>query len=453
MSVRLQPYPEYKDSGLHWVGRMPKHWTQRRMKYLFQERVKKGFPNEPLLAATQTKGVVRKEDYEERTVMAMKDLHLLKLVETGDFVISLRSFQGGFEISHCRGIISPAYTILTPSSKARRAYFKHFFKSPEFIQSMTLFVTGIREGQNIDYERLSRSHMPLPSDDEQCGIGRYLDWMNIRFSQANRSKQKLIALLTEQKQAIIQRAVTRGLNPGVKLKSSKNPWLGNIPDKWRQRPLWTISKLRMERNPGGLQLLSVFLDRGVIRYEDGGGQVHAPSLDLSNYQVVHKGDFVLNNQQAWRGSVGVSGFHGIISPAYIVLNLAADLDSTYANYLMRCRAMVDQFVAASKGVGDIQRQMFWPFMRIVQVPVPELDEQRQIVKHLDEATVGINQAISKAERQVALMREYRTRLVADVVTGKVDVREAAARLPEVEMLEDNSAPCVESGEDNSDLGE
>ena len=97
----LKPYAEYKESGLPWLGRCPKHWNVRRTKILFHERVQKGFPNEPLLAATQTKGVVKKEDYETRTVTAQKDLHLLKLVEVGDYVISLRSFQGGIEVAHC----------------------------------------------------------------------------------------------------------------------------------------------------------------------------------------------------------------------------------------------------------------------------------------------------------------------------------------------------------------
>ena len=150
MIADLKPYGAYKDSGLAWLGQVPEHWGQRRMKFLFKERSQKGFPDEPLLAATQIKGVVRKEDYGTRTVTAMKDFHLLKLVETGDFVISLRSFEGGIEVAHCRGIISPAYTVLTPTHDASQAYYGRFFKSPDFIRSLTLFVTGIREGQNID---------------------------------------------------------------------------------------------------------------------------------------------------------------------------------------------------------------------------------------------------------------------------------------------------------------
>src|SRR6266850_1809650 len=187
MIADLKPYSQTEESGLPWLGQVPSHWRRRRMKFLFKERVQKGFPNEPLLAATQSKGVVRKEDYGARTVTAMKDLHLLKLVEEGDFVISLRSFQGGIEVTHSRGIISPAYTILAPRKEARRSYYTRFFKSPDFISSLTLFVTGIREGQNIDYERLSRAYLPLPPAEEQEAIGRFLDWVSVRLDRAIRA--------------------------------------------------------------------------------------------------------------------------------------------------------------------------------------------------------------------------------------------------------------------------
>jgi len=111
----LKPYPAYKDSGVPWLGQVPAHWEVRRTKTLLRQRVENGFVDEPLLAATQTKGVVRKDQFENRTVLALKGLHLLKLVRIGDFVISLRSFQGGIEYAHEQGIISPAYTVLYPT--------------------------------------------------------------------------------------------------------------------------------------------------------------------------------------------------------------------------------------------------------------------------------------------------------------------------------------------------
>ena len=158
MSVNgLRPYPAYRNSGVEWLGKVPEHWELRRTKTVLKQRTEKGFPNEPLLAATQTKGVVRKEQYENRTVLALKDLHLLKLVQVGDFVISLRSFQGGIEFARERGIISPAYTVLFPVQSEDHGYLAHLFKSAPYVENLSLFVTGIRQGQNIDYAKLARS--------------------------------------------------------------------------------------------------------------------------------------------------------------------------------------------------------------------------------------------------------------------------------------------------------
>lgn len=210
------------------------------------------------------------------------------------------------------------------------------------------------------------------------------------------------------------------LKPYDALRPSGDPWLGEIPKHWSQKRLWSMSSPRVERNPGNLPLLSVFLDRGVIPYGEGGGQVHAPSLDLSNYQVVHPGDFVLNNQQAWRGSVGVSRHHGIISPAYIVLRLHGELLPAYANYLFRCPRLVDQFVAASKGVGDIQRQVFWPFLRRVTVPIPSTTEQEAIVRFLDHANRRIDQFIRSKKKLIALLNEQKQAIIHRAVTRGLD---------------------------------
>ena len=211
----LGPYAGMKNSGVEWLGAVPAHWNMRRLKALLIERGQKGFPDEPLLTATQSKGVVRKDQYENRTVLAMKDLHLLKLVCVGDFVISLRSFQGGIEFARERGIISPAYTVLYPKQPQAHGYLAWLFKSTPFIQGLSLFVTGIRQGQNIDYGKLSRSRVPLPPLDEQAAIVRFLDHADRRIRRAIAAKQKLIRLLVEQKRVVIYRAVTRGFDSDV----------------------------------------------------------------------------------------------------------------------------------------------------------------------------------------------------------------------------------------------
>lgn len=214
--------------------------------------------------------------------------------------------------------------------------------------------------------------------------------------------------------------MNQDFQPYPEYKDSGLPWLGRIPKHWNQRSLWSLSKPREEKNPGNLPLLSVFLYLGVIKYEDGGGQVHAPSLDLSNYQVVKPGDFVLNNQQAWRGSVGVSRYSGIISPAYIVLELSEIINPSYANFLFRCPASVDQFVVASKGVGDIQRQIYWPYLRYVQVPLPPLAEQTAIVSFLDHADRRIKRYIRAKQKLIKLLNEQKQAIIQQAVTRGLD---------------------------------
>src|SRR5690606_12144892 len=177
----LKPYPKMKDSGVPWLGEVPEHWELRRTKTLLRERVEKGHPDQPLLAATQSNGVVRKEQYENRTVVALKDLHLLKLVRVGDFVISLRSFQGGIEYAHEQGIISPAYTILYSAYPEMHGYLARLFKSAPYVENLSLYVTGIRQGQNIDYEKLSRAELPIPPLPEQAAIVRFLDYADLRI--------------------------------------------------------------------------------------------------------------------------------------------------------------------------------------------------------------------------------------------------------------------------------
>lgn len=447
MIADLKPYSGYSESGLPWLGQMPRHWGQRRMKFLFNERVQKGFPDEPLLAATQSKGVVRKEDYGSRTVTATKDFHLLKLVEQGDFVISLRSFEGGIEVAHCRGIISPAYTILKPNREATVGYYSRFFKSPNFIRSLTLFVTGIREGQNIDYERLSRAYMPLPPDDEQAAISRFLDWANGRLERAIRAKRKVIALLNEQKQAIIHRAVTRGLDPSVPLKPSGIPWLGDIPRHWEvRRAKYLYYEIDERSTHGSEELLSVSHLTGVTpRSQKNITMFKAASY--AGHKLCRPGDLVVNTMWAWMGALGVSTHAGIISPAYAVYRprRPEGIVGIYMDGLLRSRPYVSNIICRSTGVRASRLRLYPEEFFRLPIIQPPAEEQHRIVERFQGETAELDTAISRLEREIELLREYRTRLVADVVTGKLDVRKAAARLP------DEAAP--DTVEDDTDVGD
>ena len=432
MIADLKPYPAYRESGLPWLGSCPNHWSIRRTKILFRERAQKGFPNESLLAATQTKGVVRKEDYGTRTVTASKDLHLLKLVEVGDYVISLRSFQGGIEVAHYRGIISPAYTVLKPQRDAESGYFSYFFKSAQFIQSLSLFVTGIREGQNIDYSRLSRAELPLPPREEQAAIVGYLDWACGRLDRAIRAKRKVIALLNEQKQAVIHRAVTRGLNSSAPLMPSGASWLGDIPVGWAvQRAKYLFREIDERSSTGSEELLSVSHLTGVTPRS----QKNITMFKAESY-VGHKlcrpGDLVINTMWAWMGALGISKDTGIISPAYAVYRQRGEqrLSQGFIDALLRTRLYIDEFTRRSTGIRSSRLRMYPEEFFKVEILMPPRSEQEEIVSFISTHTANLNVAIERVSGEVDLLREYRTRLIADVVTGKLDVREAAAKLPD-----------------------
>lgn len=440
----LKPYTQYKESGLPWLGLCPRHWNVRRTKILFDERVQKGFPNEPLLAATQTKGVVKKEDYATRTVTAQKDLHLLKLVEVGDYVISLRSFQGGIEVAHCRGIISPAYTVLKPQRQATSRYYSHFFKAKPFIDSLSLFVTGIREGQNIDYERLSRAEMPMPPENEQAAIVRFLDHANRKIDGFIRAKRKLIGLLNEQKQAIIHRAVTRGLHPNVPVKPSGIPWLGDIPQHWEVMQLRQILSFGPKNgvspqaaSGSGVLSFSISAVRdGRISIKGNEKIVALDNSRIAGFRI-HQGDILLVRGN---GNVALVGKCGLVDDC--------PDNCVYPDILMKLRPnekMNAEFMVLAINSSYVTNQVSTlaktsngafkvsgATVRSISMVVPSYEEQNKIIDAVAREAAAVTTATARTEREIALMQEYRTRLTADLVTGKLDVREAAAKLPEVE---------------------
>jgi type I restriction enzyme S subunit len=198
-------------------------------------------------------------------------------------------------------------------------------------------------------------------------------------------------------------------------------WFGEVPQSWIQLPLCSIAKIKSIANQKDEDLLSVYLELGVVKFDDiDEKRTNATSADLSSYQLVEAGDFVMNNQQAWRGSVGVSKFRGIVSPAYLVFELDKRLDSRFANYLFRDSSMVSQYLISSKGVGTIQRNLYWAHLKRAVVYMPPISEQVAIANFLDGRTVQIYQAIQIKERQIERLKERKQILIQQAVTRGLD---------------------------------
>ena len=208
----LNPNVKMKECRTTFFDIIPAHWEERKMKYCFTERSEKNHPDEPILCATQSQGVIPQSMYQNRVVVVNKGFEGLKFVKVGDFVISLRSFEGGIEYAYYQGIISAAYTILTPKDAVCAEYFKFLFKCYPFIQLLQTCVTGIREGQNINYQMLGRKYIPLPPIDEQRAIVTYIEEKCQKIDTLITELQAEIDYLKEYKQRLIADVVTGQVN-------------------------------------------------------------------------------------------------------------------------------------------------------------------------------------------------------------------------------------------------
>jgi type I restriction enzyme S subunit len=273
--------------------------------------------------------------------------------------------------------------------------------------------------------------MHIPPPTEQVAIVRFLDWANGRLDRAIRAKRKVIALLNEQKQAIIHRAVTRGLDPSVPLKPSGIPWLGDIPQHWEIVRNMGLFAHRVEAGIAGLPVLQVSLRSGITAEDlDQFGRPKRLISDPTKYKLLRKSDLAYNTMRMWQGAVGVSPSDGLVSPAYVVLKPRQYTCPDFYDFVFHTEVYKQQVNRQSTGIVSDRNRLYWDsFKQMPNISLARL-EQEAIVNFIHSETGTLTTAISRLEREIDLLREYRTHLVADVVTGKLDVREAATQLPE-----------------------
>lgn len=405
------------------------------MKYLFNERSEKGYPDETLLVASQNMGVVPKNVYGNRTVEAQKDLHLLKLVKAGDFVISLRSFQGGLEYAYYQGIISPAYTVLTPRIPITAGYFRYFAKSKLFIELLTLCVTGIREGQNVDYRKLRDHLLPVPSHTEQEQIVRYLDWQVSKINRLIAAKKKQIELLKEQCNTRIDQIVRNGMNSNACMNESGIEYIGKVPSHWivlQNRRLFNSMNRPFKGMP---TVLSLSQKDGLIPY----AEMTERSLQTSSYenwQLVHPNDLVLNRFKAHLGVFFASKYTGIVTFHYGVYEAKMPLVAKYYEALYHtsiyCRVYAGQSRGMTVGLQNLSDANFYSTYTVY----PPYKEQCEIVSEIDKIEEEYSKIVASITRQIGILQEYRTHLISDVVTGQIDVRNI--KVPDFEYVNEET---------------
>ena len=418
----MQRYSEYKDSGVQWLGEIPGHWNTRKMKYLFTERSEKNHPDEPMLSATQSEGVILQSKYNGRVVVVNTGFEGLKLVKVGDFVIHLRSFQGGIEYAYDQGIISSAYTILSPNQIENSEYYRYLLKSDAYINLLKICVTGIREGQNINYPKLKQYFLPLPPLTEQRAIVTYLDAKCGKMDKMLENKEKQIALLAEMKQRIIADTVTRGLNPDVKMKATNIPWLKEIPEHWevsRAKNLFNKEQRPIQESD---EIVTCFRDGEVTLRKNRRTTGFTEATDFSHYQHICAGDLVIHQMDAFAGSSGVSDSDGMGTP---VLSVCTPKSNTINNYyyahILRLMGKNGFILSLYRGIRERSSDFRFETFAKQWLPVPPLTEQRSIVAYLDAKCSKIDTLSAKLSEEISSIKEYKQRLISDVVTGQIKV--------------------------------
>lgn len=449
----MSKYQSYTTYASLWNKSFPSHWSVLPMYALAKEKSICGCVDLPLLSVYLDVGVIPfSAKAEKRTNVTSKDLSKYQRVDCGDFVLNnQQAWRGSVGISFDTGIVSPAYIVLSMNDMLNSRYANYLLRSQIMVDQYLINSKSVGSIQrNIYWPALKRTSVPVPPREEQDQIVRFLDWKVSSINKLINIKKKEIKAIDALKRSMVSHAITRGLTADAPMKYSGVKWLGDIPQRWYTVPLYAIAQVKSIDNCIDLPLMSVYLDAGVVPFvEREEKRTNATSKDLTNYQRVDPGDFVLNNQQAWRGSVGVSFHSGIVSPAYIVLSLNNTLDSHYANYLFRSRCMVDQYLVISRGVGSIQRNLYWSALKRVVVPIPSKKEQMEIVEYLDGLNNKFDATIKKLTEEVAVLEEYKNKIIADTVTGKIDVR--GIEIPEYEFVdEDADADNEDDGEEDTE---
>ena len=451
LSTGLKPYSEYKDSGLPWLGQVPEHWATQRLRHACEMRVsnvdkhtKQGetpvslcnyvevYKNERICESTRFMAASASEDERIRFGLRKGDVVITKDSEQWNDigVPSLVEFEAldlvcGYHLAILRS--RPGLH----GSFLHRALECNLIAAQFHVEANGVTRYGLSQGA------IKGVAIPVPPLDEQAAIVRFLDHATHRLDKTIQAKRKTIALLNEQKQAIIHRAVTRGLDPNVPLKDSGIPWVGQIPAHWDVRRAKYLFREVDSRSISGEEThLSMSQKLGLVP----SSMVKHRTLISASYaggKLCDVDDLVLNRLKAHLGVFARARDSGVISPDYTVLRKIRPMAVEYFEHVLRSPSCRGELKIRAKGLVEGFWRLYTDDFYDIRLPVPPYEEQASIVNGLHGATNEITTTMQRIEREIELLREYRTRLIADVVTGKLDVREAAASLPEEE------APAVE----------
>ena len=437
--MKLKPYPEYKDSGVEALGEIPAHWKMLRIKNVLSEVDRRSSTgNESLLSMTRKRGLIRYGDISDKPSSA-STLVGYKVCEPGELVMNrMQAWSGMFHVAHERGLISPDYAVFVPVGYANTNYLGHLLRSPVMVSQFAAESKGIGSGfLRLYTDRFGAIPIPLPSPKEQVTAIGYIKSIYSLIDRFIRNKRRLIKLLQEQKQAVINDCVTGKMEvrrivdengnssfrlqpSSCKMRDSGIDWLGEIPEHWEVRRFKNVCRLQRGHDLSNDRFVEgeypVYGSNGIIGYHNS-FTAKAPCITVGR-----------------SGSVGEVNYIERDFWAHNTTLYAIDNCSNNWRYLFYVLKNTDlKMVSGGSAVPTLNRN----YIHKLHVAIPSLEDQYQIASSLDETIRTVEHSISGIESQIDLIQEYRTRLIADVVTGKVDVRGIRVEdVPEDEALEE-----------------
>lgn len=419
-----QRYDTYKDSGVQWLGEIPGHWRCVPFRRIATVKSNLVHPYDYLDFPQVSPDCIEKDSGRLISWKTVADSNVESdnhRFYKGQIIYSkIRPLLNKVIIAPFDGLCSAdMYPIETTTDTK---YMQYYMLSNLFLSEVRNVIRDRVKMPKINKEELGQVNIIIPPLSEQSSIVSYLDDKCGKIDKMLEGKQKQIELLAEMKQRIIADAVTRGLNPDVKMKATNIPWLPEIPEHWEMESLRRFLKIFAEKGHGDKQLLSVTREQGVIeRNTDSKEENHnfIPE-DLSGYKYVQVGDFVINKMKSWQGSYGVSEYEGIVSPAYFTCKLQG-VDKDFFSTAIRSKIYVSFFARYSKGIRVDQWDLSPIALKSIPFALPPLDEQRAIVSYITGKTSKIDTLTSKLQQEIESIKEYKQRIISDVVTGQIKV--------------------------------
>ena len=446
MTPNLHPYPAYKPSGIEWLGEVPANWEIRRLKQIC--RLEYG---DALAAEVRKDGVV--------PVLGSNGpvgLHNSANTKAPCIVIGRKGSFGKVNYSD-----NPVFAIDTTFFVDDR------FSSADIRWLFFLFgwlrldeITRDSAVPGLERKHAYQKLVMVPPHPEQTAIVRFLDHADRRIRRYLRAKEKLIALLEEQKQAVIQQAVTGRIDvrtgrPYPAYDDSGVEWLGCVPAHWDLRPAkWYFREVDERSETGSEELLSVSHITGVTPRSEKNVTMFKAESNVG-HKLCRPGDLVVNTMWAWMAALGVSRQVGIVSPSYAVYrpHPSSRLLGDYADLLLRTTTYKNEYICRPTGIRSSRLRLYPEQFLRIKLLCPSPEEQRAIIEFASNKSANVRRSIDLTHGEISLLREYRTRLIADVVTGKLDVREAVAALPDVDPLAEEDVDDTIHAEADSNLEE